>query len=77
MSDIDLTRGVLFCEFTSFEVWVTKARSWLGGISGGGTKYKKPEKVVCFDAKGRVCRRGADFMRARDEGTFPVKAYRR
>lgn len=27
---------ILICEFTSFDLWVSKARSWLGGISGGG-----------------------------------------
>lgn len=65
----------LLCEFSSFEQWVNKARSWLGGISGGGVRYKKREKCICLDAKGRVCRIGADFQRAKDEGAFPVKAY--
>jgi hypothetical protein len=62
-------------EFASFEQWVNKARSWLGGISGGGVRYKRPERVVCVDAKGRVCRNGADFARARDENAFPVGFY--
>lgn len=29
-------------------------------------------KAICFDAKGRLCRIGCDFMRANDEGSFPV-----
>ena len=73
----ELTRGELICEFKSFEQWVNKAQSWLGGVSGGGHRYKNAEKCVCYDAKGRRCSIGKHFMRARDEGTFPVKAYRR
>lgn len=60
-------------QFTSYEQWVGKASSWLGGVSGGGYRYKKAEKVVCVDSAGRHCKRGEGFMRARDEGTFPVK----
>jgi len=60
-------------QFTSYEQWVNKAGSWLGGVSGGGYRYKKPEKVVCVDAAGRRCTIGSEFMRAESEGTFPVK----
>jgi protein gp37 len=63
-----------FCRFDSEQQWVCKARSWLGGISGGGTKYKAAEKVVCVDAKGRWCEMGRDFMRATAEGAYPVRA---
>jgi protein gp37 len=61
--------------FTTYNEWVNKARSWLGGISGGGTKYKEPERAVCVDTQGRVCHIGRDFIRAREEGTFPVTAF--
>jgi hypothetical protein len=46
--------------FSSFQDWVNKARSRIDG------------DAICFDAKGRRCRIGADFMRADAEGTFPV-----
>lgn len=69
--------GEELCEFVSFDQWVNKARSWLGGINQSYGRYKRAERVICIDAKGRVCARGADFMRARDEGAFPVKAYLR
>lgn len=49
-------------EFTSFEEWVNKATSWIGGTN-----------PLCADALGRRCRIGADFMRADAEGTFPVR----
>ncbi len=51
-------------QFDSFQQWVNHAASWIGW---GGYK--------CFDAKGRPCRRGADFMLAREEKQFPVKFY--
>ena len=52
--------------FRSFEEWVNKASSWL-------TRRGPHERAVCFDTKGRVCRNGGDFMRARDEDAFPVR----
>jgi hypothetical protein len=30
-------------------------------------------EAICFDSLGRHCTCGADFMRARDENTFPVR----
>jgi hypothetical protein len=53
-------------EFHSFENWVNKAASWIGGTG-----------AICIDAKGRQCLRGADFQRARDEGAFPVAYHER
>ena len=49
-------------EFGSFGEWVDKAASWIGGTN-----------PLCADAKGRVCEVGKDFMRARDEGAFPIR----
>ena len=46
--------------FWQFSVWVNKASGWIDG------------NAICFDANGRRCRMGKDFMRARDENTFPV-----
>lgn len=49
-------------EFRTFTHWVNHATSYIGGMN-----------ALCADAQGRVCRIGADFMRARDEGAFPVR----
>ena len=51
-------------EFTSYQQWVNKGASWL----------KSPEhrRAMCIDALGRRVAIGADFMRARDEDSFPV-----
>lgn len=51
-------------QFTTFETWVNKAQGWIG-----------MGNAVCIDAKGRRCLRGADMMRARDEGAFPVRFF--
>lgn len=48
-----------FRQFATFDQWVNKASTW---INGG----------ICLDADGRQLQIGADFMRARDEGKFPV-----
>lgn len=53
-------------EFETFETWVNKAPSWL-------TQRGKNERAICFDTAGRHCCCGGDMMRARDEGTFPVR----
>jgi hypothetical protein len=54
-------------EFTSYQQWVNKAQSWL--------KSPDHRRAMCVDALGRRCAMGADFMRARDEGTFPVRFF--
>lgn len=51
-------------EFPTFQHWVNKATSWIGGTNS-----------LCVDAKDRVCRSGGDMMRARDEDAFPVRYY--
>jgi hypothetical protein len=59
-------------QFDSFTQWVNKASSWL-------TRHPqydgKAFRAACYDAKHRRCHIGADFMRARDEGAFPVRWY--
>lgn len=51
----------MLSEFKTFRQWVNKASTWL-----------RPG-AECYDAKGRRCRIGKDFARARDEGAFPVR----
>ena len=67
----------VICQFTSMEDWICHARSWLGGVSGTGSRYKRRELSVCIDAKGRLCERGEHFQRAAADGAYPVTAYRR
>ncbi len=56
-------------KFNSYEQWVNKAQSWFSSASLDNGK------AVCVDMAGRVCRIGRDFMRARDDGSFPVTVY--
>jgi protein gp37 len=66
---------VEFCRFRSFEEWVNKARSWLGGVNSAGQRFMPKMRAVCVDQRGRVCEIGRDFMRARDEGAFSVHCH--
>ena len=51
-------------EFTSYQQWVNKGSSWLAS--------PEHRRAMCIDAIGRRVAIGADFIRAREEGTFPV-----
>lgn len=53
-------------QFDTFTEWCNKAPSWL-------TRRGTDVHAICYDAKGRLCTIGGDFMRARDENAFPVK----
>ncbi len=66
--------------FDTFNQWVAWARSWLtchesyNNTEHGDAKGWRGHHftAMCFDSLGRRCRQGSDFMRARDEGAFPV-----
>lgn len=60
---------VIAGQFNTFERWVNKASSYLSPRRGN---MGEPVSPICVDMLGRRCNVGADFMRARDEGTFPV-----
>lgn len=54
-------------EFKNFNQWVEKASSWLSSYD--------MKNIICKDQKGRVCKKGSDFMKAKDENAFPVEVY--
>lgn len=63
--------------FSSFDDWVATAQRKLAfrDMTKAPFKYVTPpddERAICYDTKGRRCFVGRDFMRARDEGAFPV-----
>lgn len=58
----------IFC-FAIFQDWVSKAQ---GRFASHGVRS---DDVICLDSVGRILKIGADFHRARDEGTFPVAVY--
>lgn len=59
-------------QFDTFDDWVSHAsRALVGEVGSVG----QPLPAFCVDALGRRCHVGADFMRARDEGAFPVRYF--
>jgi hypothetical protein len=66
-------RPIWIGEFCDFNDWVNFATNRLAGCRdphvGGAVQ------LVCIDALGRRCTMGAHFMRARDEGAFPVRYF--
>lgn len=67
MSLPDVRLGETYFTFTSFENWVNTASKKFR-MHGLYNQYG----YVAVDAAGRVCQTGREFMRARDEGTFPI-----
>ena len=59
-------------QFDTFDDWVNHATRALTGVTGSVGEDLEP---VCIDAKGRRCHVGRDFMRARDEGAFPIRYF--
>lgn len=75
MSDADtntltVTVGEYLFEFRSFEHWVSKASGWFR------SHRVRSDNCIGIDTAGRICPTGKQYMRARDEGTFPIRVYR-
>ena len=66
--NVQVTLGEELFRFETFSQWVNKAPTWFSQLKCG-TKY------VCIDQSGRICQTGKEFMRARDEKSFPVVVY--
>jgi hypothetical protein len=58
------------CEFPTFMSWVNNASFYLGGYD------KRFDTILCVDKNGCQCHIGKQFMYARDNDLFPVKAYK-
>lgn len=68
-NELTITVGVELFSFENFTEWVDKAQGWYRRY--GATAHT----TVAIDNAGRVCSIGKQFMRARDEGAFPVTVY--
>lgn len=66
-------------EFTTFDDWVNNAtRDLADKLCDSSTctySGKGGIPAICVDAKGRRCYIGGDFMRARDDSSFPVRYF--
>jgi hypothetical protein len=67
---IQIDAGEPVFSFRDFDDWCNTAR-WQFEREG-----MHSVDALCVDAKGRVCTKGKEFMRARDDGAFPVAVYR-
>jgi hypothetical protein len=69
MQNVEVLLGDELFQFLSFADWVNNATK----------KFRQANRtdasVLCIDTKGRVCNTGREFMRARDDNAFPIKAY--
>lgn len=63
--------GEKLFEFVSFDNWCDTARRKFVAA------HVRGDETLCVDASGRLCTCGKEFMRARDEGTYPVRVFRR
>lgn len=72
MPKVTVELGDQLFEFKTFGDWVNKAQSRYGTICG-----VKKEDTIAIDNAGRVCAKGLEMMRARDEQTFPVRIYKK
>lgn len=59
-------------QFDTFEDWCNRATRALADRTCDSSGCLMPVPAICVDTKGRRCYQGSDFMRARDEGAFPV-----
>lgn len=68
-TNLTLALGRELFRFDSEQQWVNNAKSWFAS--------KAPEKgnYISVDLRGRVCTRGAHFMRATSEKTYPIVVY--
>lgn len=67
---IEVEIGKFLFQFASFDNWVNTAERSFADFELIGT-----DRYICIDNKGRICRIGREFMRARDDSSFPVKVY--
>jgi hypothetical protein len=70
MQEITVTVGDEVFSFSDFENWCDTAKNKFmnAGLRGPDT--------LCMDTRGRLCKSGKEFMRARDDWSFPVRVFR-
>jgi hypothetical protein len=65
-----IQHGPELFRFTDYEDWVNRA-------PGMFKKHRASSlDTICVDAKGRLCMKGKEFMRAKKENTYPIIVYR-
>ena len=70
MPGITVNAGDEVFSFSDFENWCDTAKK---KFEGAGLRGRN---VICIDTRGRVCHSGREFMRARDDRSFPVRVFK-
>ena len=70
MPKLTVNLGDEMFRFSSEQEWINKAQSWFARCEVPKRHY------IAIDAAGRVCIKGAEFMRATREDTYPITVYR-
>lgn len=70
MPEVSVKTGEYLFQFRSFEDWVNHAKERFAGhnVNAGNT--------ICLDAKGRIAVCGAQFIRSKADGSYPIRVYR-
>lgn len=70
MPNVNVQLGDMLFDFSSEQDWVNHARFRFEtcGVPRGN--------YISIDAAGRVCTKGAEFMRATRENTYPITVYK-
>lgn len=73
MKQLTVQLGQELFRFDSNAHWVQKAKGWFDAARAQHHLHR--DDYVCIDATGRICRVGGDFIRAEQQGTYPIVAY--
>lgn len=66
----EITLGEKIFEFPTFNNWCNTAQRKFSSFFGHALTM-----TVCIDQKGRICTSGKQFMRARDDNSFPIEVF--
>lgn len=69
MTIIQVEVGDELFSFNDFDHWCDNAQKFFL------QHHVRSADVLCVDALGRVCSSGREFMRAHDEGVYPIRVY--
>lgn len=68
-------KPIIAGQFDTFDDWVNRASRVISERHCPTDTVGNVLRAICVDTRGRRCQCGGDFMRARDEGTFPVRFF--
>lgn len=70
MPKITVNVGEEVFSFSDFEDWCATAKWKFEDAS------LRSCNAICIDTRGRVCQTGIEFMRARDDRSYPIRVFK-